>query len=89
MLHERVVRPPLDFALILLGLPLVVNRRQRNMFVMIGFAIMTVLFFFVLKTLAGALGGNGYLISPAIAAWTPLLVLGPIAYVRLRDVQTV
>ncbi len=89
MLHERVVRPPLDFALILLGLPLVVNRRQRNMFLMIGFAIMTVLFFFVLKTLAGALGGNGYLISPAIAAWTPLLILGPIAYVRLRDVQTV
>ncbi|QDT09494.1 LptF/LptG family permease [Planctomycetes bacterium K23_9] len=89
MLHERVVRLPLDFALILLGLPLVVNRRQRNMFVMIAFAILTVLFFFVLKTFASVMGGNGYLISPAIAAWVPLLVIGPVAYVRLRDVQTV
>ncbi|MGB7345330.1 MAG: LptF/LptG family permease [Pirellulaceae bacterium] len=88
MLHERVVRPPLDFALILLGLPLVINRKQRNMFVMIGFAILTVLFFFVLKSFANVMGSNGYLMSPAIAAWTPLLVLGPIAYMRLREVQT-
>ncbi len=88
MLHERVVRLPLDFALILLGLPLVVNRRQRNMFVMIAFAILTVLGFFALKTFASVMGGNGYLVSPAIAAWTPLLVIGPVAYMRLRDVQT-
>ena len=88
LLHERIVRVPLDFALVLLGLPLVVNRRERNLFLMIGVAIGTVLVFFALKTVAGAMGGSGYLFSPAIAAWVPLLVLGPIAYMRLREVQT-
>lgn len=87
LLHERFIRPPLDFALILLGLPLVVNRRRRNLFVMIGIAMMTVLAFFGIKTLAGAMGGSGYLLSPAMAAWLPLLILGPLAYVRLRDVH--
>jgi lipopolysaccharide export system permease protein len=87
LLHERILRAPLDFALIMLGLPMVVNRRGRNLFVMIGLCTATVLLFFALKTVAGYMGGNGYLLSPTMAAWVPLLVIGPIAYVRLRDVQ--
>jgi len=89
LLHERLVRPPLDYALILLGLPIVVNRKNRNLFVMIGVAIGTVLFFFLIKSVSGGLGGAGYLLSPSMAAWVPLLVLGPVAYVRLRDIQTI
>jgi len=89
LLHERIIRPPLDFALILLGLPLVVNRRGRNLFVMTGAAMATVMAFFAIKTLAGAMGSNGYLVTPVIAAWIPLLVIGPIAYVRFRDAQLV
>lgn len=89
LLHERIVRVPLDFALILLGIPLVVNRKNRNLFVMIGAAITTVIGFFVLKTLASAMGGSGYIFSPAAAAWLPLIILGPIGYVRLREVQTI
>lgn len=89
LLHERIVRPPLDFALIMLGLPLVVNRRGRNLFVMVGAAMLTVLAFFMIKTLAGTMGGSGYLLSPTMAAWVPLMVIGPLAYVRLRDVQVV
>lgn len=88
LLHERIIRPALDFSLVLLGLPLVVNRRQRNLFLMSGAAIGMVLVFFGLKTLAGAMGANGYLLTPSLAAWVPLWVLGPLAYVRWRDVQT-
>ena len=89
LLHERIIRAPLDFALIMLGLPMVVNRRGRNLFVMIAVCMFTVLFFFALKTIAGAMGGAGYILSPTMAAWIPLLVLGPIAYVRIRDVELV
>lgn len=88
-LHERIVRAPLDFALVMLVLPLVVNVRGRKLFVLIGMAFWIVLGFFVLKTLAGTLGSNGIWVGPAVAAWIPLLVIGPIAYVRLRQVQTV
>ena len=89
LLHERVIRSPLDFALILLVLPLVVNRRDRNLFVLIGIAMGTVLFFFAAKSFANALGSGGYLLTPAFAAWIPLVVLGPLAYMRFREVQTV
>jgi len=88
-LHERIVRAPLDFALVMLVLPLVVNVRGRKLFVLIGMAFWIVVGFFALKTLAGTLGSNGIWVGPAVAAWIPLLVIGPIAYVRLRQVQTV
>lgn len=89
LLHERILRPSLDYVLILLGLPMVLNRHGRNLFVMIGAAMLTVMAFFTVKTLSGAMGGGGYLLSPAMAAWVPLLVLGPVAYVRFREVQLV
>jgi lipopolysaccharide export system permease protein len=88
LLHERLVRLPLDYALILLGLPMIVNRHGRNLFVMIAAASITVLAFFAIKTVSGAMGGNGYYLSPMMAAWMPLLILGPIAYVRLRETAT-
>ncbi len=87
--HERIVRAPLDFALVMLVLPLVVNARGRKIFVLIGSAVGLVLGFFALKTLAGALGGSGTLLTPGLAAWLPLLVVAPLAYVRLRAVQRV
>ncbi len=87
-LHERILRPPLDLILVMLALPLAVNRKGKGLFVLIGAAIGLVLLFFFVKTVAGMLGSNGYLLTPAIAAWVPLLVLGPLAYVRFRDVQT-
>jgi len=85
LLHERLVRLPLDFILILLGLPMILNRHGRNLFVMIAGVSVTVLAFFAIKTISGAMGGSGYLLSPMMAAWMPLLILGPIAYVRLRE----
>jgi lipopolysaccharide export system permease protein len=71
----------------MLGLPLMVNRGEKRLFSMIAQAMGLVLLFFGLKTLASGMGGSGYMISPSMAAWLPLLVLGPAAFVRYRDVQ--
>ncbi|CAD72490.1 hypothetical protein-signal peptide and transmembrane prediction [Rhodopirellula baltica SH 1] len=87
--HERIVRAPLDFALILLVLPMVVNRRGRKLFVLIGSAVGLIIAFFALKTIASALGGSTTMVTPGIAAWIPLLIIGPLAYSRYRHVQTV
>jgi lipopolysaccharide export system permease protein len=87
--HERIVRAPLDFALVMLVLPLVVNARGRKIFVLIGSAVGIVLAFFALKMAAGAFGVSGTLFTPALAAWIPLIVVCPLAYVRLRAVQHV
>ncbi len=89
MMHERLIRPLLDICLVLLGLPLAVNRGDKRLFSVIAQAMGMVLLFFGLKTVAGGMGGSGYLISPSMAAWIPLLVLGPIAFARYRNVQHV
>lgn len=88
-IHERIVRAPLDFGLVLLILPMVVNSRDRKLFVMIGSAVGLVLVFFLIKTIASTLGGSGLLVSPGVAAWLPLLIVCPLAFVRLRAVQNV
>lgn len=87
LLHDRILRAPLDFCLVLLGLPLVVNRGDRRLFEVAGQAIGIVLLFFGLKTAASAMAGSGYLLQPAQAAWLPLLVLAPIAFVRYCEAQ--
>ncbi len=87
LLHDRMLRAPLDFCLVLMGLPLVVNRGDKRLFSVIAQAIGIILLFFGIKTVTAAMASGGYFFSPAMAAWAPLLVLGPIAYVRYLDAQ--
>jgi lipopolysaccharide export system permease protein len=70
-----------------LGLPLVVNRGDKRLFSVIGQALGIIMLFFGLKTVSAAMASSGYFLSPGIAAWIPLLVLGPLAYVRYLDAQ--
>lgn len=86
-LHDRWLRPLLDFSLIVLSLGIVVGRGERNLFVVSGYATGLVGLFFGMRTLFHTMGGSGYLIDPATAAWIPLIVLAPLAYVRYRIVQ--
>lgn len=88
-MHARLLRPLLDFTLVLLGLPLAVSRREKNLFVLVGNALMLVAIFFGVKSLATAMGGGGYYLSPSFAAWVPILVLTPLAYSRYHSVQDV
>ena len=82
-IHSRVVQPLLDMAMMFLGLPLVLSRSQRNMFVAAGLSLLQVIGFFAVTLTAHALGSN-YLISPALAAWIPLMIFGPAAYAAAR-----
>ena len=88
-MHDRWLRPFLDLSLIVLSLGIVVGRSERNIFVITGYATGLVVLFFGMRTLFHAMGGSGYLIDPATAAWIPLIVLGPLAYARYRIVQMV
>jgi lipopolysaccharide export system permease protein len=78
--HARIVQPLLDMTLFFLGLPLVISRENRNVFVAIGLCALVVLIFFVVVLTCHTLGGN-YLLSPALAAWCPLLIFVPTARV--------
>jgi lipopolysaccharide export system permease protein len=77
-IHARIVQPILDVTLLFLGLPLVLSRRQRNIFVAIGWGIAVVGGFKMAVLLSHELGKQ-VLISPVLAAWLPVFVFVPIA----------
>ena len=79
MVHARLVQPLLDMTLFVLGLPLVLKRDQRNVFVAAGLCVGLVAVFFITVLICHGLGAN-YLISPALGAWLPLLIFAPAAY---------
>jgi lipopolysaccharide export system permease protein len=78
MIHSRILQPFLDLTLLFLGLPLVVARDNRNVFVAIGMCIALVAGFFLVSIACQQLGAN-MLISPALAAWAPLMIFVPAA----------
>jgi len=76
--HARMVQPFLDVTLLFLGLPLVLSREQRNIFVAAGLTVLIVAVFFVVVIACHTLG-KGCLLDPPLAAWCPLLIFAPAA----------
>ena len=77
-IHARIVQPFLDVTLLFLGLPLVLSRGNRNIFLAVGLCLLVVVGFFVIVLVCHSLGTSS-LVSPAFAAWIPLIVLVPVA----------
>lgn len=85
--HSRFVRPLLDLTLLFLGLPFVFSRGNRNIFIAAAMCLAVVGVFYVGMIASKAMGANGML-SPSLAAWAPLLLFAPFAFVfstRLRE----
>lgn len=83
-LHSRLVQPLLDMSLVMLGIPLVLTGASRNIFLggLLGGGLVAGM---ILTTLAcQALGANYLLPSTSLAAWLPLLIFGPFAYISIR-----
>ena len=81
--HARLLAPFLDMSLVMLGIPLVLGPSRRGVFVAVGLCVaMTVLFFVVVMGCHALAGGD--ILSPSLAAWSPLLVLAPLAAWRAQ-----
>jgi len=78
MIHARILQPLLDITLLFLGLPLVAARDNRNVFMAIGLCMGLVSLFFIVAIAFQQLGAN-CLLSPALAAWAPLMIFVPTA----------
>jgi lipopolysaccharide export system permease protein len=77
-IHSRFVQPLLDVSLLFLGLPIVLSRENRNVFLAIALCGGIVLGFMLLVIACNALGSSGWL-PPALSAWLPLLICAPLA----------
>jgi lipopolysaccharide export system permease protein len=77
-IHGRFLQPLLDMTLLFLGLPLILRRGNRNIFMAVGLCL-TVVVGFMLVVAAMQYLGSSYLIPPDLAAWCPVLLFAPIA----------
>jgi lipopolysaccharide export system permease protein len=81
--HARFVAPLLDMTLVMLGIPLVLGPSRRGIFVAVGACVALTAFFFIVVMAAHAMTLSDFM-TPATGAWTPLLVLAPLAAWRAQ-----
>ena len=79
-IHARIVRPAVDWTVLLLGIPIVLTRPDRNMFWVAGVAMLVVGGFTVVVLGLNAAGSSGFYVTPLMAAWLPILVVLPWGY---------
>ncbi len=77
-IHARLIQPLLDMTLLFLGLPLVLSRTNRNVFLAIGLCLGLVTAF-MLVVIGCKYLGSTYWLEPALAAWMPLMIFIPCA----------
>jgi lipopolysaccharide export system permease protein len=85
-IHSRMVRPFLDITLLFLGLPLVLRKENRNVFLAIGACAAVVSLFMVVTIVCRSIGAS-YWISPALGAWLPLFIFVPPAVVLTESMR--
>jgi lipopolysaccharide export system permease protein len=85
-IHARIVQPALDITLLFLGLPLALGRSNRNVFAALGLcgAVVSV---FMLVVMAFQHLGAISVVSPAAAAWAPLVFFVPLAVELARSMN--
>jgi lipopolysaccharide export system permease protein len=85
--HGRLLRPLNNFVLLLLGLPFVLGRENRNFFISMAICLLVSAGFFTVVTGCQYLGEFEYL-SPALSAWAPVVLFGSALPALLDMVQT-
>jgi len=79
-IHARLVQPLLDMTLLFLGLPFVVARENRNVFLAIGLSMVIATVFTLVVAGSQNLGEISYgPFTPSLAAWFPLMLFVPLA----------
>jgi lipopolysaccharide export system permease protein len=87
LFHTRLTRPILGMVLVLMGLSVILRDQTRNVIISSGMCLVLCGVFFAACYACKMLGDNEYL-SPALAAWMPVLGFGPFAVVMFDAVQT-
>jgi lipopolysaccharide export system permease protein len=85
--HTRMVQPLMDGTLLMLGLPLMLSRGNRNIFLSIGICLGVATAFTLVALSCQSLGGLSVL-RPSLAAWLPLMMFVPVAAAMSYTLRT-
>jgi lipopolysaccharide export system permease protein len=86
-LHLRITVPLLTLIMVWMGVSLILRDQCRNVFINAGMCLVLAATFYATCYLARHLGEQEYL-SPALAAWLPVLQFGPTAVVLFDAIHT-
>lgn len=85
--HMRLTRPLVGAVLVLMGLAVVLRDQNRNVFINAGLCLVLCAVCYAAVYGCKYLGENDFL-PPALAAWLPVLVFGPISLALFDAVHT-
>ncbi|OWK45445.1 LptF/LptG family permease [Fimbriiglobus ruber] len=85
--HTRIARPLVGAILVLMGLSIILQDQNRHVFINTGMCLGLCVVFYVALLGAKYLGTNDFL-SPALAAWMPVLIFGPISLAMFDAIHT-
>lgn len=86
-MHRHVTSPLLNVLVLLLGLPFVAGRDDRNYFASIGVAMGLFIGVFVITFASTAFGNAGH-VGPLLAAWLPVFIVLPASIVSMESLRT-
>ena len=87
LFHMRLTRPVLGLLLVYLGLAVILRDQNRNVFLGAGLCLVWCAVFFAAQFACKSLGDNEYL-APALAAWLPVLLFGPVSFAMFDAIHT-
>ncbi len=87
LFHMRLTRLLVGMILVLAGVSVILRDQNRNVFLSTGLCLVLCGLFFAAQFTCKSLGDNEYL-SPALAAWIPVLIFGPLALAMFDAVHT-
>jgi lipopolysaccharide export system permease protein len=87
LVHQRFTEPALEFLLLLLGVALVIGRPEQHLILKIGSALVLFGFHYGMQLLF-ATSARTQFIDPVLAAWLPVFVFGPLAFVMLDGMRS-
>jgi len=85
--HTRLTRPLLGLTLVVMGLGVILRDQNRNVFISAGLCLVICAAFFAACFSCQQLGDKEFL-SPALAAWLPVMLFGPMAFVMFDAIHT-
>lgn len=84
-IHQRLLRPLVDWTVLLLGIPVLLSRPDRHMFWVAGACLGIVAGFTSVVLGFAAIGNSATLLSPMLAVWLPVLIFLPWAWARTQQ----
>lgn len=76
-IHQRLIRPVIDAIVLLLGIPILLARPDRHMFWLAGVSLAVVGGYTAIVMGLSAIGASGYLLTPHLSVWLPVLAFLP------------